>query len=96
MANRIVGSVYYIDSALNNVSLPWLAGARIQSISLWSADSTGTVIFTGANTTDVVARLSSPANGNTGQTNHIYLGGVRFDEMKVPTITAGTAWIYFS
>lgn len=95
MANRLIGNVYIIDSALNNVSLPWNSGSKIMSIALWSADSTGVVIFTGADTTNVVARISGPRDSNLAQSSDRYLGGVYFDEMKVPTLTAGTAWIYF-
>ena len=94
MANRLVGNVYIVDSALNFVALPWNQGARVKSISAWFLNATGEVNFTDANTADVLVRLTAP---NTGAGyNTVYLGGICFDNLKVPTLTAGTAWIYFS
>src|SRR3990167_10583602 len=98
MANRVVGNVYIVDSALNNVSLPWNQGARVQSIRAWFLDTTGLARFTGSDTTDAVCILTpnnapTPSSGGHDEAN---LGGIRFDEMKIPTLTAGTAWIYFS
>ena len=97
MANRIVENVYIVDSALNNVSLPWNQGARVEAIRAWFFDTTGLIRLTGSDTTNAVCLLiaNAPAAG-TGSVDSVYLGGVRFDEMKVPTVTAGTAWIYFS
>jgi len=98
MANRLVGNVYIVDSALNNVSLPWPQGARINTIRAWFLNTTGIAVFTGANTTDVVCNLTTnvaPA-ALAGGTVEAKLNGTRFDEMKIPTLTAGTAWIYFA
>ena len=81
-----------MDSALNNVSLPWNAGTHVQSVAFWGTDTTSTLVLSGANTTDVILRLENPNDDET--TVGAYLGGVRFSEMKVPTVTAGTAWIY--
>lgn len=97
MANRIVGNVYIVDSALNNVSLPWPQGGRIQTIRAWFSATNGLVRFTGSDTTNAICILTPDANMPvSGTTPESHLGGVRFDEMKVPVITAGTAWIYFS
>ena len=96
MANRIEGNTYIVDTGSANTPLPWNTGSRIQSISFWSSNSSGEVIFSGVDTTNVIARLANPSNGNSSQTAYQYIGGVTFDNMKVPTLTVGTAWIYFS
>lgn len=97
MANRIVGNVYIVDSALNNVSLPWPQGARIQSVRAWFLDTSGLARFTGSDTTNAVFILTAhnAPSPSAGGNDRMYLGGVRFEEMKIPTLTSGTAWIYF-
>lgn len=97
MANRLIGNVYIVDSALNNVALPWNAGSRISSIRAWFLDTTGIARFTGADTTDAVCVLiaNAPAAG-TGTTDQANLENIAFDNMKIPALTAGTAWIYLS
>ena len=92
MANRIVGNVYIIDTGSANIALPWLSGTRISCIAFWSSDTTGTLRLTGSNTTNTIAYFSNPTN--VPNTVGAYLGGVNFKEMKVPTLTAGTAFIY--
>jgi hypothetical protein len=92
MANRIVGNVYIVDSSTGNVAMSWPSKAKIGSVAFWSTNTTGEVIFTGADTTNVVIRLANPNNAAT--TVGLYLGGVNYTEMKVPTLTAGTAWFY--
>ena len=96
MANRIVGNVYIIDTGSANTALPWLQNTNIQSIRFWGSTTAAQVIFTGADTTNVVARLAISEVGTLGGTDDLFLGGIDFSEMKVPTLTAGTAWIYFA
>ena len=93
MANTLVDNVYIVDSALANVSLPWPTKGRIMAFAFWAANTTGEIIFTTADTTQVVARLT--ASNNPASISNLYIGGVDFGVMKVPTITAGTGWIYF-
>ena len=95
MANRMEGNTYIIDSSNGNIAIPWNQGARVRAVSLWGANSSAEVIFTGPDTTNVVVRLTHPSAGNSAQSIAIYLD-ISFDNMKVPTLTAGTAWIYFS
>ncbi len=97
MANRIVGNTYIIDTASGNTALPWPSKAKIMAINLFSTDTSGRVEFTASDTTDVVIKIAHTGDhfvDNDGVTS-IYLGGVTFDEMKVPVLTAGTAWVYF-
>ena len=98
MANRIIGSIYIIDTSSANTALPWPQGARVNTIRAWFLDTTGLARFTGSDTTNAVCILT-PHNAPTpssGGHDEARFGGVRFDEMKIPTLTAGTAWIYFS
>lgn len=98
MANRLVGNVYIIDSQLNTVALPWPSTGRISSIRAWFSGTNGAIRFSGADTTNVIcvlAPVTTPAPSG-GTTDEAHLGDVAFSEMYVPTVTAGTAWIYLS
>ena len=94
VANQIVDNVYILDTSSANLPLPWPASGRIQAVLFWSSDTTGSCILTGANTTQVLVRLSNPINapGTVGAV----LGGVIIGSAKLPTLTAGTAWVYFA
>lgn len=89
MANRIEGNVYIIDSALNNVFLPWNQ-AQVASIEAWFSGA-GDIRFSGNDTTNVICRFTATASDNISR----YFGGVVIKELKVPVLTGGTAWIYF-
>lgn len=97
MANRIVGNVYIIDVGSANVSLPIPKTYRINTIRAWFSDTSGKAVFTFSDTGNVFCVLAPnhapvPSGGFTDQAD---LGGMNFDELKVPVLTAGTAWIYF-
>ena len=101
MANRIIGNVYIVDSALNNVALPWNLGSRVSALALWSGSTAGSVTFTGEDTTNCIAKLSFIQSTTGGSITPAYqfisfASPVSFDNMKVPFLTAGTAWIYFA
>ena len=99
MANRLVDNVYIIDSAmgghplLGKNSASWLSGSKVQSFVLWSTDTTGKAVFTTADTTNAVSGLANP--NDDPATIESVLGGIYFSDMRVPTLTAGTAWVYF-
>ena len=94
MANRIVGNVYIIDTGSANGAIPWLRDAKVASVAFWAADTTGEIIISTVDTTDVIVRLT--ASNNPASVSQLFLGGVNFpDVIKIPTLTAGTAWIYF-
>lgn len=96
MANQILGNVYIIDTGSANIAFPWPQGARIQAIKCWFGDSSGEAVFTFATTTNVFARLVHNAVNNADQNTGISFGNaIPMVELKVPTLTAGTAWIYF-
>lgn len=107
MANRIRGNVYIIDSQTGvNASLQpgtasWLDNAIVSNVVLWSADTTGAVEFVYASDSQSTAiRLVSPPGpiSAVGATADIHFAGdgIRFEELRCKTLTAGTAWIYFS
>ena len=111
MANRIVGNIIIVDSAMGNNFILTSANLirnvnsyNIQGISFFSMGTTGTVILTQENTSlDVVFNanmlivgiLSSP-NGFLIQNPYsvTFPFGLKTSELKVPTLTAGTAYIY--
>lgn len=101
MANRLVGNVYIIDSALNNVALPWNFGSRVSAFAFWSGSTAGSITFTGENTADCIAKLSflqgATNGGNEPALTSLQFGNpVAFDAVKVPFLTAGTGWIYLA
>lgn len=96
MGNRIVGNVYILDAGSANQALPWPRDAKVNSVLFYGNDTSAEVILTDNDTTNAILRIKVTANGNIASTQSVYLGGVNFpDILKVPTLTAGTAWIYF-
>lgn len=95
MGNRLLDNVYILDTGSGNVSIPWNSGSRINAISWWFADSSGDLQLSLSNTTNVIFRQVHDASNNADQSSHAYLG-VAVTELKLPVLTAGTAWIYFS
>lgn len=101
MANRVIGNVIIVDSAMGN-SFVLTSGAtilnnnevRATAFTFWSTDTTGIVAFSsGADTTNRVVLLTNPNNNPT--TIGLVLNGIPFNQLKVPVLTSGTAWIYF-
>jgi hypothetical protein len=96
MANRIVGNVYIIDTGSANVALPVPNPYKVMSIRAWFSDTSGKAVFSYSDTSNVFCILSANRTPVTvgGITDESNLGGLNFDELKVPVLTAGTAWIY--
>lgn len=96
MGNRIVGNVYIIDTGSANTSIQVPNPYRINTIRAWFSDTSGKAVFTYEDTGNVFCVLAAGATPATpsGFTDEAILGGVNFDELKVPVLTAGTAWIY--
>lgn len=98
--NRIVGNVIIVDSAMgNNLMLTSastiinLSEIRATAFTFWSTDTTGICVFTGIDTTNQLIRLTNPNNNPT--TIGVVLNGIPFNQLKIPTLTSGTAWVYF-
>lgn len=93
MANRIVGNVIIIDSAMgNNLLIDAATGnfrsVMVASILLSMADTSATLSLSQTNTADIICVLNKNwAAMDFGE-------GVRFESLKVPVLTNGTAWIY--
>lgn len=107
MANRIFDRVIIVDSSMGNFSIVGGSSANftdfeVNSIAFWSGSTLGDVIITGANTAlDHVIHFSTiGAATNTGlisATQSIYFSRPqKFDSLKCPLLTAGTAWIYLA
>jgi hypothetical protein len=98
MANRIVGNVIIIDSAMANLKmLSNLAGLNlhyihVNAVALISVDTTAQIKLTGADTADVLINLDSHDSlVHFAQPQRFYL-----DELKSPVVTAGTGLIYLA
>jgi len=110
VAKRINGNVIIVDSAMgNNLLLKSgdtvvnLKEAKVGAISFFAISTAASVIITQANTSlDVVYCSNLLAYGvGVGSTVLVtnpqtmqFPGGFRVSNLKVPTITAGTAYLY--
>ena len=98
MANRIVDNTIIVDSAMGNSFILNSANRpvhidefKITSISLWSTDTTGIVQLSAISTADIIVKLQNPFH--VPSTISQNFGVQRFTNLKVPTLTAGTAFI---
>jgi len=111
VANRTVGNLVIIDSAMgNNLALrsgtddPQTSKFMVNAIAVWSADTTGAVLLTAASTTqDILFRynwvgLTSDSMGKVLHSNPSWFSfgqAQPFDNIKAPVVTGGTAFLYF-
>lgn len=95
MGNRLVENVYILDTASANVPIPWNAGSRISNVAWWFADSTGEIQLSLSNTTSIIFRQVHFADTNNDQSGAAQLNAC-VTELKMPVLTAGTAWIYLT
>lgn len=102
--NRIVGNVLIVDSAMGNAFILTSANQpvhfsnfMVNQVSFWSSDTTGRCIITSADTTNHVISFGW-VNGGSGfapATQTTSFGQKQLLEtLKIPTLTAGTAWFY--
>ena len=110
MANRINGNIIIVDSAMGNNFILTSANlvrnlteTKIGAISFFSLSTLGNIIITNANTSlDVVFNcnyisIGALSNSGTVVTNPqqvTFPGGLRTSDLKVPTLAAGTAYLY--
>lgn len=103
MANRIVGNVYIIDSASTSAAplqsgIAWPNHMKLDAVSFWTTSTAGICEFVYASNTNDTAFVLSPnvtSISVAGAMAHLHFGGVYFSELRVRTLTAGTAWLYF-
>ena len=100
MANRIVGNVLIIDSAMGNNTVilnSQMKDIEVNAISFWAADSTGALLLTEANTaTDIVFRLNGSPLLVENPRWYPFAIKQSIGDLKVPILTAGTALIYLA
>ena len=91
MANRIVGNVIIVDSAMGNALLfqPGTGNFNTYKINAIRVSSGGILSLTETNTADVVALVDA------GLPLLHFSQPQNFGQLKVPTLT-GTAWIYLA
>ena len=108
MANRLNGDIIIVDSAMGNApilgSASNLTSFRIGAISFFRLSTASTIIITRANTSlDVVFNSNMVMTGVIGTNMAVnfenpiqvtFPGGMRTNDLKIPTLTAGTAYIY--
>lgn len=109
--NRIAGNIIIIDSAMGNQLALTSANLSIQisklmvnAIAVYQADTTGSILLTGANTSlDVIFRsdwvsLTSDSMGKVYANNPSWFSfgqAQPFESIKAPVVTAGTVMLYF-
>lgn len=112
MANRIAGNTIIIDSAAGNAfivdtisnSAGQLKHFHVNQVSFWSSDSTGRMQLSETDTTNVIVSYSWITVGSNGAafimlpaTQQTSFGQEQpLENLKMPTLTAGTAWIYLA
>lgn len=97
MANRIRGNVIIVDSAASTVAITTpgdKSNIEIIGIAFWSLNSTGLLeIADATSSSDIVVKLSNPVNGPATVWSN-FSGMWSGKEMRINTLTVGTAWIY--
>ena len=103
MANRIVGNVVIVDSAMGNLGLFMgtdnITKYNVIGFGFEYTTTASTCSFSHTNTTDVIAKFSILAHVGSGgliaNPKTISLASpLSLDVIKVPTLTTGTAWVY--
>ena len=101
MANRIAGNVVIIDSAMGNSLVLASASTAVQiqnlyanTIAFWSIDTTGVMRLSLTDTTNCILQLTNP--NNNPATVGAFIGKTRLNDLKIPTLTAGTAWVFLA
>lgn len=106
MANRIVNNVVIVDSAMGNAFILTSANQsmdykffHVNEIAFWSSDTTGRLIISAIDTTNHLISMGWMANGAgagfSPATQRTSFGQKQtLADLKIPILTAGTAWIY--
>ena len=91
MANRIVGNVYILDTVTGDTPI---AGGKfnVSSFSFWGSTTDGLCELCVTSSLNVIFKAEVGSPGGEGPLN-VYVNTI-FDEIRVKTLTAGTAWMY--
>ena len=111
MANRVVGNVIIIDSAMGNkIALADVSGGNqiskimVNAIAVYQTSTAGSVALTGADTSgDILFRsdwigLTTDSMGKVFVNNPSWFSfgqAQPFENVKAPILTAGTVFLYF-
>jgi len=103
MANRCVGNVIIVDSAMGNLGVlsTNYDNYYVSGISFWFGSSAGSCSFSLANTADHIIKFSLVQVGtgvslmDSVQERHFSVP-LRVTDLKVPVLSAGTAWVYLA
>ena len=108
MANRIIGNIIIIDSAMGNAPVLGADSAMtkfmVNAFAVWQVSTAGAIILTGANTaTDIIFKsdwvaLSADTAGKIYANNPSWYSfgqAQPIEILKAPTVTSGTAFLYF-
>ena len=106
MANRMIDNVILVESAMGNLSVVGGASStitnfHISTFAFRSTNTGGVCIFTGADTTDIVAHFDVTAHIGSGglianPQTITFSKPLRLNSLKVPTISNGTGWVYLA
>ncbi len=104
MANRIVGNVLIVDSAMgNSLVIPGtqISKYRVSAWSFWSLNTTGSLLLTGANTSSDIQLIYDTPAGSSGaqQPNPKWFSfgmDCILENLKAPVVTNGTAFLYLA
>ena len=107
MANRIVGNVIIVDSAMGNLNLIQSATGNfrkvnVNAIAFWYGTSAGTMTLSLANTAlEQIIKFDWLNTGSAGdlveRMQWRNFGTPQsFEDLKVPVLTAGTGFIYLA
>ena len=99
MANRLVSNVIIVDSAAGNTpivnsisnSVGQMTKFHVNSVMFFGNDTTGRLQVSAVDTTNVIIQLGGIFVSSTqfGQQQPL-------EDLKIPLLTAGTAWIYLA
>ena len=110
MANRINGNVIIVDSGMGNSLILTSANlvvnldeVKVSAFAFWVADTTSNITLTHANTAlDLVFKFDYVQGGTNGAIlgpalhQFPFATPIRFGNLKVPRLTAGTGFIYLA
>jgi len=99
MSNRLYSNVIIVDSAAGNTpiintissSLGMLTKFNVNAVMFFGNDTTGLLQVASADTTGIILKLGGAFVSSTqfGKDQPL-------QDLKVPTLTAGTAWFYLA
>jgi len=99
--NRIVGNTVIVDSAMGNAFILSSANMpvniknyHINAVTFWSSSTSGDFQLTETDTSAIILRFNGASTITTQTTS--FGNRQTFENLKIPVLTAGTAWIYLA